>query len=158
MSDWPCHVWLQKKGRKIVWPTNKAALEVFYQHLYISLGDGVVGSLSPNHSIHGENDVHQQWTMYLLKSKSVSKMYSPMIWRSKFTDLVNREKTQSLGKSGCRQKCLEKSLVENGLDRIQNWAILQVSKVYKNDTKLDVSIAEKERVLHSVSVSWCLTR
>ena len=44
----------------------------------------------------------------------------------------------------------------DGLDKIQNWAF--VSKVYKNDTKLDVSIAEKERVLHSVSISWFPSR
>ena len=38
-------------------------------------------------------------------------MHMPMIWRSKFTDLVNiKNKTQSLGKDSCRQKCLDKSL------------------------------------------------
>ena len=41
----------------------------------------------------------------------VSEMYFPMIWRSKFTDLINNEKTQSLGKNSCRQKCLDKSLL-----------------------------------------------
>ena len=42
--------------------------------------------------IHGENGVYQQWTTYALKSKSVSQMHIPMIWRSKFTDLVNNKK------------------------------------------------------------------
>ena len=40
----------------------------------------------------------------------VSEMYFTMIWRSKFTDLISSEKTESLGKNGCRQKCLDKSL------------------------------------------------
>ena len=40
------------------------------------------------------------------------KMHFPGIWRSKFTDLANKtvKKTQSLGKNGRRQKCLDKSL------------------------------------------------
>ena len=37
-------------------------------------------------------------------------MHFPRIWRSKFTDVANSKKTQSLGKNGCRQKCLDKSL------------------------------------------------
>ena len=45
-----------------------------------------------------------------LKSKSVLEMHFQAIWRSKFTDLANSGKTQSLGKNGCRQKCLDKSL------------------------------------------------
>ena len=35
-------------------------------------------------------------------------MRIPMIWKSKFTDLV--KKTQSLRENGCRKKCLDKSL------------------------------------------------
>ena len=48
-----------------------------------------------------------------MKSKSVPEMHFPAIWRSKFTDLANSKKTQSLGKNGCRQKCLDKSLILN---------------------------------------------
>ena len=49
--------------------------------------------------------------MYTLKSKSVSEMYFPMIWRSKFTDLAKSKKKLNLWKkNGCRQKCLDKSL------------------------------------------------
>ena len=43
----------------------------------------------------GGNGVNQRWTTYALKSKSVSEMHFPMIWRSKLTDLVNSKKTQS---------------------------------------------------------------
>ena len=32
--------------------------------------------------------------MYALKSKSVSEMHFPALWRSKFTDLANSNKTQ----------------------------------------------------------------
>ena len=42
----------------------------------------------------------------------VSEMYFRTIWRPKFTDFVNSEKNQSLGKNGCRQKCLDKSLLK----------------------------------------------
>ena len=42
--------------------------------------------------IHGENGVYQQQTTYALKSKSVLQMHIPMIWISKFTDLVNSKK------------------------------------------------------------------
>ena len=41
--------------------------------------------------------------------KKCVEMHFPMIWRSKSTDLVNCKKTQSLGKNGCRQKCLNES-------------------------------------------------
>ena len=49
---------------------------------------------------HGENAIYLQWTMYSLKSKSVSKMHFPRIWRSKFADLANKtvKKTKSSGK------------------------------------------------------------
>ena len=72
------------------------------------MGDGILCTLPPNHNIHRKNGVYQQWTTYALKS--VSEMYFPTIWRSEFTDLINSEKTQSLGKNSCKQKCLDKSL------------------------------------------------
>ena len=51
MTDWPCHVWLQKK---LVWPTNQAALErCVTDFLCTSLGDGILCTLSPNHNIQG---------------------------------------------------------------------------------------------------------
>ena len=106
MTKWPCHVWLQKSYYDP--PTSQS--RGCYQLLYTNLGDGVLCTLSPNHNIHGENGVYQQWTTYALKSKSVSEKYFLTIWRSKFTDLVNSKKTQSRGKIGCRQKCLDKSL------------------------------------------------
>ena len=55
-------------------------------------------TVSPNHNTHGKNGVYQQWTTYALKSKSVSEMHIPVIWRSKFTDLVNSKKKKILGK------------------------------------------------------------
>ena len=48
--------------------------------------------------------------MHTLKSKSVSEIYFPMIWRSKLTHLANNKKNSIFGKNGCRQKCLDKSL------------------------------------------------
>ena len=42
-------------------------------------------------------------------------MHIPKILRSKFTDLVNSKKTQSLGKNDCRQKCSDKILIVIGL-------------------------------------------
>ena len=44
--------------------------------------------------------VYQRWTTYALKPESVSEMHFH----------ANSKKTQSLGKNGCRQKCLDKSL------------------------------------------------
>ena len=73
--------------------------------------DGILCTLSPHHNVHRENGVYQQLTTYALKSKSVPKMHFPAIWRSKFTDLANSKKTQSLGENGCGQKCLDKSLI-----------------------------------------------
>ena len=72
MSNWLCHV--------------------CYQLLCVKLGDAVVCSLSPNQNINEEDGVYQWWTTYPLKSKCVSKMHFPTIWRSKFTDLVNSKK------------------------------------------------------------------
>ena len=88
MTDWPCHVWLQKK---IVLPTNKAALGVCYRFLCTNLGDGILCTLWPNHNIHEVNGVYQQWTQYALKSKSVVEMHFPGIWRSKFTDFASKK-------------------------------------------------------------------
>ena len=86
---------------------------VCYWLLWSNLGDCILCTLSPNHNIkwsNGINDVYQRWTTYALKSKSlVSEMHFPGIWRSTFTDFASK-KTQSSGKNGCRQKCLEKSL------------------------------------------------
>ena len=47
--------------------------------------------------------IYQQWTMYALKPKSVLEIHFR----------ANSKKTQSLGKNGCRQKCLDKSLEAN---------------------------------------------
>ena len=41
-----------------------------------------VCALSPIHNIQGENGVYQRWTIYALKSKSMSEMNFPTIWRS----------------------------------------------------------------------------
>ena len=60
--------------------------------------DGILCTLLPHHNVHRENGVYQQWTTYALKSKSVPEMHFPAIWRSKFIDLANIKKTQSLGK------------------------------------------------------------
>ena len=50
------------------------------------------------HNIHRGNGVSQRCTTYALKPKSVSEMYFPRIWSSKFTDFANIKKTQSLRK------------------------------------------------------------
>ena len=122
MTNWPCHVWLQNIYIYIyiyiLWPTNKVALGVCYQLLCIDFGDRILCTSTPNHSIHGENCVYQRWTMCALKSKSVLEMPFPAIWRPKFqkgfpqcpTDSTNGKEIQSLGKIGCREKCLDKSL------------------------------------------------
>ena len=44
--------------------------------------------------------VYQGWTTYALMPKSMSEMHFR----------TNSKKTQSLGKSSCRQKCMDKSL------------------------------------------------
>ena len=57
--------------------------------------------------------------MCALKSKCMSEMNFPAIWRPKFqsfsarypADCANGTKTQSLGKNGSREKCSDKSLV-----------------------------------------------
>ena len=58
---------------------------------------------------------YHQTITYALKPKSVSEMHIPMMLGSKFTDLVNSKKTQSLGKNDCRQMCLDKSLLRQKL-------------------------------------------
>ena len=63
-----------------------------YQLLCTNLGGGILHILSPNHNIHGENGAYHCWTMYTLKSKSVSGMHFSEIWRPKFTDLANSKK------------------------------------------------------------------
>ena len=102
MTDWHCHVWL----------TNKAALVrgmlPTFMHRF-GWWDFMC-TLSPNHNARGENGVYQWRTIYALKSKSAWEMHFPAILISIFNDLVNSKKTQSLGKNGCRQKCLDKSL------------------------------------------------
>ena len=112
MTDWPCHVWLQKK---IVLPTNKAALGCvtdFYAPIW-KMGLCVLYHQTKMFT-HRENDIYQQWTTYSLKSKSVSKMHFPGIWRSKFTDLAKKKTVKKLNlwekKNSLETKCLDKSL------------------------------------------------
>ena len=93
--------------KKLVWPTNKAALGVCYWLLCTNLGNRILFTLSLNHNFHQEKGVYQQWPMCPLKSKSVSEMHFPAIWRIKFekffpwcpTDSANSKETQSLGKT-----------------------------------------------------------
>ena len=55
--------------------------------------------------------LYQRRTMNALKPKSVLEMHFR----------ANSQKTQSLGKNGCRQKCLDKILVDlNGIQRIKS--------------------------------------
>ena len=70
--------------------------------------------------------------------KNVSEMHSPTIWRSKFTDLVNSKKktTQFLGKNGCRQKCLDKSLAIDIWDALHDLVpFVQFKKCEKHPGK-----------------------
>ena len=78
---------------------QQGSLGVCYQLICTNLGDGIPCTLSPNHNIHGENDVYQQWTTFALKPKSVSEIHFPAIWRFKFIDLANSKKTQTLGET-----------------------------------------------------------
>ena len=119
LTDWPCHAWLQKR----VWPTNKATLGVCYWLLCTNLSDGNLGG----------NSVYQRWTICPLKSESVLKciflgsgdpnfkisilgaLHGGNLWD---TDLANSTETQSLRKNGCRQKCLDESLITITLTNI----------------------------------------
>ena len=103
--------WLKKMvTKKITITHQQSSLGGVLQTFMHQFVDGILCTLSPHHNIHRENGVYQQWAMYALKSKNVPEMHFPVIWRSKFTDLANSKKTQSLEKNGCRQKCLDKSL------------------------------------------------
>ena len=123
ITNWPCHAWSQIKNKKW-WPTNKLALGVCYRLLCTHLGDRISCTSTPNHNIHGENGVYQRWTICAVKSKSVSEMPFPAIWRPKFqknspwcpTDSTKSKETQSLGKNSCREKCLDKSLLTLSLE------------------------------------------
>ena len=112
MTDWPCHVWLQKK---LVLLTNKAALGVCYRLLCTNLGDGILCTLWPNHNIHEVNGVYQRWTTYALKSKSVVEINFPGIWRSKFTDFA-----------GTKLNLWEKTAVDKSA-WIKDWTCLSKS-------------------------------
>ena len=93
MVDCPCHVWLQKK---ISMTHQQGTLKLYYLLLCTNVGDGILCALSTDHNIHGENGVYHWWTTYALKSKSVSEMHFPAIWRHKFTDLANSKKNLNL--------------------------------------------------------------
>ena len=69
------------------------------------------------------NSVYQWSRIYALKSKSVLEMHIPMIWRFKFTDLVNSKKTESLWKNDCRQKYLDKNLLSYKL-LLWQWIVI----------------------------------
>ena len=60
MTNWPCHVWLQKK---LAWPTNKAPLgcvTIFYAPIWV--GDEILCTLSPDHNNHWENGQHMLYS------------------------------------------------------------------------------------------------
>ena len=100
MTNWPCHVWLHKK---IVWPTNKADLEVSYQLLWYFI-------MKPY--IHRE-----KWCLSVMINVCFE-VKRKCIFHWKFhnlspqcpNDSANSKKTQSLEKSGCTEKCLDNSL------------------------------------------------
>ena len=92
MTDWP---WLQKE---LVWPINKTDVGVGYHFLCTNLGDKILCTYYQTIIFMG---VYQRWATHALKPKSVVEMH--------FRE--NSKKTQSLRKKGCRQKCLDKSLI-----------------------------------------------
>ena len=95
MLDWPCHVCLQKV---LVWPTNKVNLGCvtnFYAQIW------VMWFCVLYYQTIIFMRVFQWWTTYALESNIVLEMH--------FCS-NSKKKPQSLGKNGCRQKCLDKSL------------------------------------------------
>ena len=90
MTDWPCHVWLQKISM-IHQQDRLWGVLLTFMHKF-GWWDFVYFITKPY--------VYQQWTMYALKPKSVLEMHF----------CANSKKTQSLEKNSCRQKCLDKSL------------------------------------------------
>ena len=59
MTDWPCHIWLQKK---LVWPTNKAALEVCYRRLCAKLLMGFCVLYLHTIMVFISNGQHMLWS------------------------------------------------------------------------------------------------
>ena len=111
--------------KKLVWPANKADLGVSYQLLCTNLEDGILCTLLPNHNIHG-------CLLYALKPKSVLETHFR----------ANSKKTQSLGKNGCRQKYLDKSLLQN----IFRKDLLKIT--HRNKTQLEKDLKLLEKILN----------
>ena len=47
-----------------------------FMHQFV---DGILCTLSPDHNVHREKGVYQQWTTYASKSKYVPEMHFPAI-------------------------------------------------------------------------------
>ena len=77
--------------------------------------------------------IYQRWSTYALKPKSVSDLH----FRAK------SKKTQSLGKNGCRQKCLDKSLLQN----IFRKDLLKIT--HRNKTQLEKDLKLLEKILNT---------
>ena len=109
--------------KELVWPTNKAAWGVCYWLVCINLDDRILFTLSPNHNIHKGNGVYQRWSKCGLRSRNVSEMHFPAIWRPKFQKFSPWCPTDSASiiefsfwekmaveKSGCIKACIDSSL------------------------------------------------
>ena len=70
MTDWPCHVWLLKKNSlalyALIWMTGFCLL--YHQTIIFMRGNGVC----------------QRWSMCCLRSRNMSEIHFPAIWRPKF--------------------------------------------------------------------------
>ena len=92
MTDWPCHVWLQK----IVWHTNKAVLggggggvvTCFYAPFWV-----MELSVLYHQTIifTKENGVYQQWKICPLKSKKVGNAFSRDLGNQTLNSWLNKQ-------------------------------------------------------------------
>ena len=103
MTEWTLPSLVTKKNSKTHKQGRLGGVLQTFMHQF---PDGILCTLLPHHNVHRENGVYQQWTTYALKSKSVPKIHFPAIWRSKFIDLANIKKTQSLEKKQLYTKVL----------------------------------------------------
>ena len=102
MTKWPCHVWLPKKISMTHQQASPRGVTNFYTPIWVM----------------GFCVLYHQTIIFMGKMVFISDG-QPMLWTQKTCRKCifqrsgdpNSRKSQSLGKNGCRQKCLDKSLI-----------------------------------------------
>ena len=87
MTDWPYQVWLQKKVSMTHQQSSLGGVLQTFIHQFV---DGILCTLSPDHNVHMEKGVYQQWTTYVGIKLKQNKDKTILIDQFTYIDRLNK--------------------------------------------------------------------